>query len=250
MKGRLLPRTALTSRDEEAMLALLGGTFEGVSREHFREDLDAKNWVILLRDERGALHGFSTLHWETVAWQGRSLSVVYSGDTVVDPAATDAAALSRSWIGAVNRLRRARPQDPVWWLLICSGFRTYRFLPLYWRRFHPRYDEATPPGAQALMQALARQRFGPRYDTGSGVVHLAHPQVLRPAFTGIPASRAADPHVAFFTERNPGHARGDELVCLCELSADNLTPAGERMWRAGETALLDEHAPEAREARA
>jgi len=245
MKGRLLPRTALTPRDEDAMLALLGGTFEGVSREHFRADLDAKNWVILLRDERGALLGFSTLHWETVAWQGRSLSVLYSGDTVMDPAGTDAAALSRSWIGAVNRLRRTRPQDPVWWLLICSGFRTYRFLPLYWQRFHPRHDEATPSGAQELLDALARRRFGARYDAASGVVRLPHPQVLRPPFRGIPASRQADPHVACFLERNPGHARGDELACLCELSADNLTPAGQRMWRSGETALQDEPPMEA-----
>ena len=38
-----------------------------------------------------------------------------------------------------------------------------------------------------------------------------------------------DPHVAFFLKRNPGHGDGDELVCLTELSDDNLTRAGRRM---------------------
>jgi len=38
-----------------------------------------------------------------------------------------------------------------------------------------------------------------------------------------------DPHVAFFVRRNPGHARGDELACLCELNESNLTRAGRRM---------------------
>jgi hypothetical protein len=32
-------------------------------------------------------------------------------------------------------------------------------------------------------------------------------------------------------ERNPGHADGDELVCLAELSDANLTAAGRRMVR-------------------
>jgi hypothetical protein len=38
-----------------------------------------------------------------------------------------------------------------------------------------------------------------------------------------------DPHVACFAARNPGHARGDELACLCELTESNLTRAGRRM---------------------
>jgi hypothetical protein len=32
---------------------------------------------------------------------------------------------------------------------------------------------------------------------------------------------------------NPGHANGDELACLTEISRSNLTPAGERMVGGG-----------------
>jgi hypothetical protein len=55
---------------------------------------------------------------------------------------------------------------------------------------------------------------------------------LRGALADIPNGRDRDPHVAFFAGRNPGWAQGDELVCVCPLSADNLTRAGERMVRA------------------
>ena len=44
-----------------------------------------------------------------------------------------------------------------------------------------------------------------------------------------PGERMTDPHVKFFATRNPGHAHGDELVCLTELSSANLTAAGRRM---------------------
>ncbi len=65
------------------------------------------------------------------------------------------------------------------------------------------------------------------------------PQILRGELHGIPPSRLADPHVGFFARRNPGHERGDELVCLVELSRDNLTPAGKRVWLAGERSLVE-----------
>ncbi len=45
----------------------------------------------------------------------------------------------------------------------------------------------------------------------------------------VTEQRLGDPHVEFFVRANPGHADGDELVCLTELTPTNLTPAGRRM---------------------
>ena len=35
--------------------------------------------------------------------------------------------------------------------------------------------------------------------------------------------------MAFFVSKNPGHARGDELVCLTEAHPENLTRAGQKL---------------------
>jgi hypothetical protein len=119
------------------------------------------------------------------------------------------------------------------WLLITSGFRTYRFLPVFWRWFVPRHDGAADCG---LRDRLAAARFGAGFDPATGIVRLAAPQRLRAGFREVPSGRERDPHTAFFLEANPGWAAGDELACLCELADDNLTPAGRRMvdsvWRA------------------
>jgi hypothetical protein len=48
----------------------------------------------------------------------------------------------------------------------------------------------------------------------------------------VPAGRLRDPNVAFFMERNPDWTRGDELVCLCDLSRANLNRAGRRVVEA------------------
>jgi hypothetical protein len=241
--GRLLRRRDLHPGQEAAMLDLLRAQFTSVSDARFRRDLDDKTWVVLLCDEGGEVRGFSTLDCYETRFRGGPVTVVYSGDTVVDPGAAGSSALSRSWIGAVQLLRRLHPHGPLYWLLIVSGYRTYRFLPVYWKHFLPRFDAPDSPESRALRDALAAERFGPLYDHERGIVRFPEPQVLRPPLCGIPGPRLADPHVAFFAERNPGHARGDELVCLTELSRDNLTPAGLRMWTAGEPLFAAERMP-------
>jgi hypothetical protein len=80
-----------------------------------------------------------------------------------------------------------------------------------------------------LLDHLARERFNGAYDPSAGVVRFPSPMRLRGELAAIPDERLTDPHIRFFADHNPGHAAGDELVCLCELSPKNLTPAGRRM---------------------
>lgn len=233
-QGRLVERAALSPAEERAMFALYARHFVGARRDVFRADLDDKGWVVLLERE-DELVGFSTLARYDARLGGATVGVVCSGDTIVERSARSSPALAACWIGAVNRLRSG--SAPLYWLLLVSGFRTYRFLPRFWARFHPRFDRRSRLEVRALVDALAAERFGERYDREAGIVRFAHPAVLRGDLRGIPPERMRDPHVAYFARRNPGHERGDELVCLTEIAPGNLTRAGRRMWRAGEAAL-------------
>lgn len=231
MRGRLVRREDLTGADRAAMYGLLAGHFQGVTRERFAADLADKTWVLLLEDETG-LRGFSTLLlYESSPPGEETCTVVYSGDTIVDPAAWGSAALPRCWIAAVRRLREEHPQGRLWWLLLTSGYRTYRFLPVFWKDFWPRWDTPTPPEAQARMDFLVREKLGDLYRKDEGIVRFPEPQRLSGGLAEVPEGRLADPHVAFFLAKNPGWVEGDELVCLTEIAEANLTAAGRRMWR-------------------
>src|SRR5688500_7243767 len=233
ISGRVVPRESLSAGMREEMYALLNAHFEGVSPEQFGRDLDEKNWVILLEEggEGGRLCGFSTLLVYETRFEEEPLSVVFSGDTIVRRDAWGSSALPRTWIGCVNSLRRHYPHGRYYWLLITSGYRTYRFLPLFSRHFIPCHDAPTPLRDGLLLHHLAVERFGPGYDPATGVVRFERPQALRDrdGLRGIPPERLSDPHVAYFAARNSGHVHGDELVCLCELGDENLTAAGRRM---------------------
>ena len=226
--GRLIARELLQEHDLSQMYSLLTEHFEGVTLAQFQHDLAEKNWVVLL-EKTGCLVGFSTLLVYETSVDGETYSVIYSGDTIVASEAWNAPTLARTWIRSVAQLRRVYPCGRYLWLLITSGFRTYRFLPLFWREFFPRFDSQTPPYWKGLIDILATERFGPAYHPSSGLVRFNNPQALRGPLASVPAGRQRDSHVAFFLSCNPGHKQGDELVCLTELSPQNLTPAGRRM---------------------
>jgi hypothetical protein len=228
--GQLVRRDELEPSDRAAMFALLTAHFDGVDPGTFNRDLDEKNWVLLFTDA-GALKGFTTLLAYDTRYRGDRISVVYSGDTIMNHDAWSTSALPRSWIAAVRSLRDTCLRgNRLYWLLLTSGFRTYRLLPVFWREFYPRYDVPTPATIRALVTALAAERLGPCYDSDRGIVQFASPQVLRGTLREVSPGRLIDPHVAFFLERNAGWCRGDELVCLTEIAFENLTPAGRRMW--------------------
>lgn len=235
MIGELIPRSALSTDDVSDMYRLFRQHFERVSEHRFRLDLEQKHWVIRLRDRHG-LHGFSSLRFLRTKCAGQALNVLYSGDTIVASEARGTTILARTWIDSVRRLSQYYGAPELHWLLLVSGFRTYRLLPVFWREFFPRFSDPTPAHVRATIDALGASVFGDRYDAADGIVRFAEPQPLRPELSRIPANRLEDPHVRFFAERNPGHVNGDELVCWTRLSHDNLTDAGLRMWHSSDRA--------------
>jgi hypothetical protein len=228
--GETVARSELSPATVDEMVQLFAEHYELACPENFLRDLAEKDQVVLLReDEQSALQGFSTLALYTTNVLGREIGVVYSGDTIIRPAFWGTPALPSVWIKHVLSLAAKMPQ-PVYWLLISSGYKSYRFLPVFYREFYPRHSCPTPPDVQEVMDRLAVERFSDQYDAATGVVRFADGGTpLRPGVADVNEERQRNAHVRFFLERNPGHAQGDELVCLTQISWQNLTPAGQRM---------------------
>jgi hypothetical protein len=224
----LTHRADLSSANRREMFALLSRHFEGVTANQFARDLAEKNLALLLEREDG-LVGFSTMQAYTTKFEAEPVNVIFSGDTIVAPEAWGSTALPRAWVAGVEELRKKLPPGRCFWFLLTSGFRTYRFLPVFWKEFFPRFNAATPDPIARLLKHLASERFGSEFDAENGIVRFQNPQRLRSALKQVPEGREDDPHVSFFLSRNPGHVNGDELVCLTELRPENLTIAGRRM---------------------
>lgn len=229
LRGYVQPVGALSPATRQPMYRLLARYFAGVSEAAFAADLAEKEAVILLEDQvTGELQGFSTLMRLALVVEGEPLVAFFSGDTIIARDYWGESVLPRLWARYVFGVAATLPER-AYWFLISSGYKTYRFLPLFFREFYPTHECPTPPAMQRRLDAIARHKFPQGYDPASGIVRLPHATPLHPDVAAIEARRLRDPHVAFFVAANPGHAQGDELACLTEISPANLTRAGRRM---------------------
>jgi hypothetical protein len=212
------------------MFALMQHYYLNVAWPHFVHDLEQKQWAVLITDSNsGQVRGFSTLARFRVCSGEQAATMLFSGDTIVERDCWGDLTLHRLIGQHMMHMAASVPHEPVYWFLICSGYKTYRMLPVFFREFAPTYQRPTPPPDRRLLDAAARQQFGARYDATQGVVRLEHATPLRTGVADIDAQRLHDPHVAFFAAANPGHTAGDELACLARLASANLTAAGRRM---------------------
>ncbi len=83
---RLVPRAELTSPQKGEMFQLMSQHFDGVTPEQFARDLAEKNLALLL-ERHETLVGFSTLLAYATMMEKKPVNVIYSGDTIVTPAA-------------------------------------------------------------------------------------------------------------------------------------------------------------------
>lgn len=235
--------SALEAAQREAMHDLFRRCYDCSDREAFERDLNAKDAVVLVHDADGVLRGFSTQAWFDWRHEGEMVRILFSGDTVMEPEYWGSAELVRGWCKVAARLLRMEPRRRLFWFLISKGFRTYLYLPLFFREYVPaikRSDpvasaikpcciETSPAALQRLLREVAQQRFGDCYDAESGLIRFPRSQgQLTPELVVIPEGRRDDPHVRFFLERNPDYASGVELACLAEVALENTHGLGRR----------------------
>jgi hypothetical protein len=215
--ARTRPVRRLSPGERDALWAIFARYYADVRREAFERDLDRKQDIILLHDSGDrSLQGFSTLEVYRRALGGRRFVAVYSGDTIIEEAYWGQSALQRAFVRYLLRTWLRTPWLPAYWFLISKGYKTYLLLARNFPGHWPRAARATPPRAQAILDLLARDKFGEAY--ADGILRFdVCPGRLKEGVAPIDPSLLADPAVRFFVQRNPGHARGDELCCLGEV---------------------------------
>ena len=230
LTGQLVRVPEICPRRRDQMFALMESYYENMDRATFDADLNAKDWVIEIADESSnELKGFSTQVVTHLQIDGRSIRALFSGDTIVDRDQRGQQKLFQISGWLLKRLMDEYPDDELFWFLITKGYKTYRFLPLFFHEFYPRSSVATPPKISVVINALATHFGDSRYDSQTGVLR-AGPMAcqLRRGVADVTEGRLRNEHVRFFNDANPGHAQGDELCCIAPETGTNFTRAARR----------------------
>lgn len=227
MQTEILDTRRVSPADVDEMFALFDRFYVNTDFQRFRQDFAEKDWLIRMKD--GArLVGFSTQKEITLSDGDTTQRFLFSGDTIVHPDYWNRSHLAGAFGHLFLRLE-AEAASPLYWFLISKGYRTYRFLPVFFHHFHPRH-QGNDTDMKTRLDSIASSVFGSHYDPDSGIIDFqGNRDHLQDILIKIPPGREKDPHVAFFLAANPGYVRGTELACLCPLSRENLTRCGTRV---------------------
>lgn len=226
LRSRVVSQASLSDGQRRRMLALMEASYEGIDVDRFFADLAAKDFVIVLEDNTGTLMGFSTLLVREEQLDGRTVDLVFSGDTVIDPAHWGSKALQTAFGRFCLERKLKHPRRRLYWLLLSKGFRTYLLAVNYFPRTFPKPHASPSSSVIAFRDRVATSLWGNAYNPLTEVLHYDVPRDRVRAPLSPPPKDALDNEaVRFFLHKNPGHADGDELVCLVGLPLRDLLRA-------------------------
>lgn len=233
LKGKIYKVETLSTCQRDRMFELMTDYFDGMKRNIFDRDLAEKLWIILLQDsDTEEIQGFSTQTLIDVPVRKRAVKALFSGDTIIDKEYWGASELMRLWGHLVFALIEKYTHTELYWFLISMGYKTYRFLPVFFKEFYPCFNSPTPVDKQDILDACAFHKFSSAYDNKRGIIRPAGPKItLKPGIADIDDHLLRNPHIHFFVKKNPDHVRGYELACLAELTRDNFKQAAYRIMK-------------------
>jgi hypothetical protein len=165
--------------------------------------------------------------------QGREFRVLFTSAVCIEPRYRGLNAVQRAGMLRLARERLRHPLAQVYWYSDTFSYKTYLLLSRNLAEYWPRPDRDTPAWESGVIAMLAQRHSREAWNPITGIIG-AQGRRLRPGVADVlPADH--NPHVRYFFRRNPGHADGERLPCLCPLNLRNVASiakaAARRAWR-------------------
>lgn len=223
LHSSLVSRRFLQPEEVERMFALMRENYEGVSEGTFQDDLSRKQLVLIFRDAQEVIQGFTTLAINPAGCGVQDYSIIFSGDTLISPAHWGTQEMLRGWCRALGSIVAGQPDKAWYWYLISKGHRTYMYLPLFLKEYHPSAIGNPPVRLLEILDDCSRRMFGDCWHPEEGLIRFPDPAgALKPELAEATFLKKHKPYVRFFLEKNPEFYKGHELACLASLAPDNI----------------------------
>jgi hypothetical protein len=212
--------SGLTGADLDSLWRVYSSFFE-TERASFDLAVGRADEVLRYRDAAdGRLCGMALLSAYPATYEGRAFRVFSTGAVCLEPAYRGLNAVQRAGLFRLARERLRHPFSNVYWYFDTFSYKSYLLLSRNLAEYWPRRDSPTPAWERGVIDLLARRHGGDAWNPKGGVIR-AQGRRLRPG-VAFPVPDAPDPNLRYFLDRNPGHAEGDRLPCLCPLNARNV----------------------------
>lgn len=223
LKGSILTKDQINDDLIGICFSIYEKYFENVTRPTFKEHILKKDNVIILTDMDDKVQGFSTIKLLNETIEGKKVIGIFSGDTIIEKEYWGQQELVRTMAFFAGTVSSTLTKDEtLFWLLISKGYKTYRYLPVFFHHFYPCFSASFPSFEQKGWEAFYKKLYPQEFNSTSGLIHFKDKiGNLKPGVGEITPERLSDPHVAFFAKKNPDHMKGVELACIAEFNSNN-----------------------------
>lgn len=229
LKNKVIPISQISAEEIYRMYHLMQCYYDNVCEDVFINDLMEKDFcVILFTEEDKQIQGFSTQKMIALTVNGEPIHGVFSGDTIIDKAYWGHLDLFQCF--TQHFFEKESDSSAMYWFLISKGYKTYKILPTFFDEFYPNYHTQAPERIAQIMKAFGTTKFPEEYNISTGVVEykLAKDR-LKNGVADICEKQLKDKHVQFFLQQNPGHAEGNDLVCITRLHPSNVRDSARKL---------------------
>jgi len=234
LKTSIILQINLNEAERNELLHLHQQYYDNIAPVIFFKDLHEKDWVIIIKDVNGKLLGFTTIQLIWLEIEHIKHLYLFSGDTIVKESIRNSPVLATAFARFMYALIENYPDYPIHWFLISKGYRTYRFLPVYFKEYYPVHDQQIPLAYKEILDSIALYKFGEEYNPYTQIIHHKEEKDrLKPEFAEIAEAKKKDADIRFFYEKNPFFYRGNELACIADIRVSNFKPLVNRILNYG-----------------
>tara|TARA_A100001391_G_scaffold160_3_gene368 strand:+ start:32800 stop:33573 length:774 start_codon:yes stop_codon:yes gene_type:complete len=233
LKARYVPISKVSVDQMLRMYDLYRRYYENISVDLFCKDMVEKNGVFLIQErESRRTVGFSTLKVLDMEVGGKTVTGVFSGDTIIEKEFWGTRVLQVQFFLRMVKEKLKRPYRPLYWLLISKGYKTYLLLANNFYSYYP-HPEGRCDHLADYVANYCHTLFPDSFcdqrrllDFGNGYTHLKQDVAM---ITKEMCEKNAK--IRFFEQCNPSWERGTELPCIGLVDAHLLLRYPLDVWR-------------------
>ena len=211
LKYNIIERKYISKETSEKMFFMMKKYYENVSKVKFYSDLEEKEQVIILTCNN-ELRGFSTQRF--FEYSNNTL-IAFSGDTIIEKEHRNSTALPIAWIKLMLSVLETNPNKELYWILTSKGYKTYRFLPVFFNDYYPSRERKITNIEKEIIVKFCEKEFPSVFDKKNLLLRADEKsQRLCKGVADVTERRRKNKDIVFFEKKNPDHSKGDELICL------------------------------------
>lgn len=149
--------------------------------------------------------------------------MVFFGDTIIEEAYWGSRALQRAMFRYVINFKIKHTTQPIYWILISKGFKTYLLLANNYCTYYPNIENENQH-LEKYVKAYCDQFFSEYYDEKNKLIDFGdNYQCLKADVAPITDEmRLKNNKISFFEKCNPTWVNGTELPCIGEITWTDL----------------------------